>query len=305
MLRDSACGSTAVQAQVYERLRSLAQHAEFNNYLAYILARGPADARAAGAAAAASAPTSASTEPRDAEAVGVRQAAGLLLKNNLKRLYNSLQPPVQAYINGELLSAIGDDSKLIRSAVAVCITAIVSEAGLRGVFSFASAVPAAFLSCLCFFFCWGYLGVLFFLFFFAQTANPFSSDCALIFPAACVRPLFPSPCDFQFGPSSYRRSCAAWTRRQRSRTARCMRSPPFASSLHHGLGRTRPGRWTLSSPSSSTSSNTRRPLCATWLCTYFQNFFYSSPRRSRRTCRPIGTRSSTRRLIRRPMCGGV
>lgn len=166
MLRDSACGSTAVQAQVYERLRSLAQHAEFNNYLAYILARGPADARAAGAAAAASAPTSASTEPRDAEAVGVRQAAGLLLKNNLKRLYNSLQPPVQAYINGELLSAIGDDSKLIRSAVAVCITAIVSEAGLRGVFSFASAVPAAFLSCLCFFFLLGLPGrTVFFVFF--------------------------------------------------------------------------------------------------------------------------------------------
>ncbi|KAK1863775.1 hypothetical protein I4F81_006329 [Pyropia yezoensis] len=127
MLRDSACGSTAVQAQVYERLRSLAQHAEFNNYLAYILARGPADGRSASAPTAASA----SAEPRDAEAVGVRQAAGLLLKNNLKRLYNSLQPPVQTYINGELLSAIGDDSKLIRSAVAVCITAIVSEAGLQ------------------------------------------------------------------------------------------------------------------------------------------------------------------------------
>jgi len=120
MLRGSTCGSTVVQAEVYEQLRSMAQHAEFNNYLAYILARGPADARAAAA------------EPGDAEAVGVRQAAGLLLKNNLKRLYNSLQSPMQAYINGELLSAIGDDSKLIRSAVAVCITAIVSEAGLQG-----------------------------------------------------------------------------------------------------------------------------------------------------------------------------
>lgn len=145
MLRDSACGSTAVQAQVYERLRSLAQHAEFNNYLAYILARGPADGRSASAPTAASA----SAEPRDAEAVGVRQAAGLLLKNNLKRLYNSLQPPVQTYINGELLSAIGDDSKLIRSAVAVCITAIVSEAGLQGVFSFTFAVlPQPLFSCL-------------------------------------------------------------------------------------------------------------------------------------------------------------
>lgn len=277
MLRDSACGSTAVQAQVYEELRSLAQHAEFNNYLAYILARGPADGRVVGAAAAASA------EPRDAEAVGVRQAAGLLLKNNLKRLYNSLQPPVQAYINGELLSAIGDDSKLIRSAVAVCITAIVSEAGLRGVLNFTCAIPASFLYffvvtlmnvcamtantfyCVClrmpFVYCshlvqlWGYW------YFFFQYYIRLFPCCLVSSPAACV--LFPSVFlrVLQSGLNSCRRSCAAWTRRRPSRMARCMRSPPFASNRHHGSGRTRPGRWTPSSLSFSTSSNTRRPLC--------------------------------------------
>lgn len=109
MLRASTEG-TEDQASVYARLQTYATRSDFNSYLAYILAHG--------AAASAGSET-------------VRQAAGLLLKNNLKTLYKSLAPEIRAYINTELLSAIGDDSRLVRGAVAVCITAIVSKAGLQ------------------------------------------------------------------------------------------------------------------------------------------------------------------------------
>lgn len=109
MLRASTEG-TEDQASVYARLQAYATRSDFNSYLAYILAHG--------AAASAGSET-------------VRQAAGLLLKNNLKTLYKSLAPEIRAYINTELLSAIGDDSRLVRGAVAVCITAIVSKAGLQ------------------------------------------------------------------------------------------------------------------------------------------------------------------------------
>lgn len=117
MLRASTEG-TADQESVYARLQTYATRGDFNNYLAYILARGAGGAGGVAVAAAGHAET-------------VRQAAGLLLKNNLKALYKNLAPPVRQYINNELLSAIGDDSRLVRSAVAVCITAIVSKAGLQ------------------------------------------------------------------------------------------------------------------------------------------------------------------------------
>lgn len=120
MLRESTDGSSN-QEKVYARLQTYATRGDFNNYLAYILARGASAVDGVGPAAPGS----------GVNAESVRQAAGLLLKNNLKSLYKNLAPDIRAYINNELLSAIGDDSRLVRSAVAVCITAIVSKAGLQ------------------------------------------------------------------------------------------------------------------------------------------------------------------------------
>jgi transportin-1 len=120
MLRESTDGS-GNQEKVYARLQAYATQGDFNNYLAYILARGASGIGGDGLA----------TPDSGVNAESVRQAAGLLLKNNLKSLYKNLAPDIRAYINKELLSAIGDDSRLVRSAVAVCITAIVSKAGLQ------------------------------------------------------------------------------------------------------------------------------------------------------------------------------
>lgn len=121
MLRESTDASCD-QATVLARLEAYATRGDFNNYLAFILARGESGGEHAGVGAAAASGVNAES---------VRQAAGLLLKNNLKSLYKNLAPDIRAYINNELLSAIGDDSLLVRSAVAVCITAIVSKAGLQ------------------------------------------------------------------------------------------------------------------------------------------------------------------------------
>lgn len=121
MLRESTDASCD-QATVFARLQAYAAHGDFNNYLAFILARGDSGGELSGLG---------STGTMGVNAESVRQAAGLLLKNNLKSLYKNLAPDIRAYINNELLSAIGDDSLLVRSAVAVCITAIVSKAGLQ------------------------------------------------------------------------------------------------------------------------------------------------------------------------------
>lgn len=56
--------------------------------------------------------------------VEVRQAAGLLLKNNLRTTFSSMPPPSQQYIKSELLPCIGATNRAIRSTVGTVISVL-------------------------------------------------------------------------------------------------------------------------------------------------------------------------------------
>ncbi|KAL6010691.1 Transportin-1 [Asimina triloba] len=81
---------------------------DFNNYLAFILARA------------------------DGKPVEIRQAAGLLLKNNLRTGFNSVAPQYQQYIKAELLPCVGLSDRHIRSTVGTVISVIVQQGRVIG-----------------------------------------------------------------------------------------------------------------------------------------------------------------------------
>ncbi|CAN8066499.1 unnamed protein product [Agarophyton chilense] len=110
LLRESTSAFTKVQQHVYEQLRQYSSVRDFNNYLVYILAHGYDSSQAA-----------------QQQVDPVRQAAGLVLKNNIRPLYNSLHPQSRQYINARLLAAIGDNSYQIRAVAATCISTIVKS----------------------------------------------------------------------------------------------------------------------------------------------------------------------------------
>ena len=66
------------------------------------------------------------------KSVEVRQAAGLLLKNNLKTAYKSMDPAQQQYIKSELLPCLGAADRHIRSTVGTIISVIVLLGGILG-----------------------------------------------------------------------------------------------------------------------------------------------------------------------------
>eukprot|EP00178_Gracilaria_changii_P024292 TRINITY_DN731_c0_g1_i1.p1 TRINITY_DN731_c0_g1~~TRINITY_DN731_c0_g1_i1.p1 ORF type:complete len:986 (+),score=105.43 TRINITY_DN731_c0_g1_i1:1603-4560(+) len=110
LLRESTSAYTEVQQHVYDQLHQYSSVRDFNNYLVYILAHGYNSSQAA-------------YQQVDA----VRQAAGLVLKNNIRPLYNTLHPHSRQYINAHLLAAIGDNSYQIRAVAATCISTIVKS----------------------------------------------------------------------------------------------------------------------------------------------------------------------------------
>ncbi|XP_039127220.1 transportin-1 [Dioscorea cayenensis subsp. rotundata] len=91
----------ADQARVWQQLQQYNQFPDFNNYLAFILAHA------------------------EGKSVEIRQAAGLLLKNNLRSAFNSLSPTYQQYIKSELLPCLGAADKTIRSTVGTVISVVV------------------------------------------------------------------------------------------------------------------------------------------------------------------------------------
>lgn len=64
------------------------------------------------------------------KSVEVRQAAGLLLKNNLRSSFKLLPQTHQQYIKAELLPCLGAADKHIRSTVGTIISVIVQLGGL-------------------------------------------------------------------------------------------------------------------------------------------------------------------------------
>ncbi|OAY80367.1 Transportin-1, partial [Ananas comosus] len=88
------------QPRIWQQLQHYSQFPDFNNYLAFILAHA------------------------EGKSVEVRQAAGLLLKNNLRATFNSLPPPSQQYIKSELLPCLGATDRTIRSTVGTVISVL-------------------------------------------------------------------------------------------------------------------------------------------------------------------------------------
>lgn len=66
------------------------------------------------------------------KSVEVRQAAGLLLKNNLRGAYPSMSQENQKYIKSELLPCLGAVDRNIRTTVGTIISVIVHIEGVSG-----------------------------------------------------------------------------------------------------------------------------------------------------------------------------
>ncbi|OWM80444.1 transportin-1 [Punica granatum] len=100
--------STADKSQIWQQLQHYSQFPDFNNYLAFILARA------------------------EGKSIEVRQAAGLLLKNNLRTAFLSMNPAHQQYIKSELLPCLGSVDRHIRSTVGTIISVVVQIGGVLG-----------------------------------------------------------------------------------------------------------------------------------------------------------------------------
>ncbi|MQL89605.1 hypothetical protein Taro_022175 [Colocasia esculenta] len=94
---------TSDQPRIWEQLQRYNQFPDFNNYLAFILTRG------------------------EGKPLEIRQAAGLLLKNNLRTVFRAMSPSYQQYIKSELLSCLGAPERHIRSTVGTVISVIVQQ----------------------------------------------------------------------------------------------------------------------------------------------------------------------------------
>mmetsp|Transcript_42810 Transcript_42810/g.167281 ORF Transcript_42810/g.167281 Transcript_42810/m.167281 type:complete len:139 (-) Transcript_42810:3304-3720(-) len=115
MLLDGSSGSNEAQNAAYKTLRELAEHPEFELYLAYVLNAGAPWPNLA-----------------DEQQTIVRQSAGLLLKNNLRMSYKRLSSQSREFIQTELLRAIGDTMPQIREVASLAAASVVAESGLKG-----------------------------------------------------------------------------------------------------------------------------------------------------------------------------
>lgn len=108
LLRESTNSSNnEFHRQVNEKLNQLNQHAEFNNYLIYILTQ------------------------MTSEDERIRAMAGLVLKNNVRSSYPKFYPHVKQYIKENCLASIGDPLMLVRSTIGNIITTIVTRGKLQ------------------------------------------------------------------------------------------------------------------------------------------------------------------------------
>lgn len=96
------------QHLIWQQLQHYSQIADFNNYLAFILARA------------------------EGKSTEIRQAAGLFLKNNLRVTFKSMSPSHQQYIKSQLLPCLGATDKTIRSTAGTVISVIVQFGRVLG-----------------------------------------------------------------------------------------------------------------------------------------------------------------------------
>ncbi|CDY71774.1 BnaCnng74400D, partial [Brassica napus] len=103
LLEQQISPSSAVdKSQIWKQLQHFSQIPDFNNYLVFILVRA------------------------EGKSIEIRQAAGLLLKNNLKGAYPSMSQENQKYIKSELLPCLGAVDRNIRTTVGTIISVIVN-----------------------------------------------------------------------------------------------------------------------------------------------------------------------------------
>ncbi|CAN8271312.1 unnamed protein product [Cochlearia groenlandica] len=100
--------SVVDKSQIWKQLQHFSQFPDFNNYLVFILVRV------------------------EGKSVEIRQAAGLLLKNNLKGAYPSMAQENQRYIKTELLPCLGAVDRNIRTTVGTIISVVVHIEGVSG-----------------------------------------------------------------------------------------------------------------------------------------------------------------------------
>lgn len=89
-----------------QKLEELNKYPDFNNYLMFVLTKLTSEDEA------------------------TRSLSGLILKNNVKTHYHSLQVNVTNFVKNECLQAVGDPSPLIRATVGILITTIASKGDL-------------------------------------------------------------------------------------------------------------------------------------------------------------------------------
>ncbi|KAJ9165919.1 hypothetical protein P3X46_020732 [Hevea brasiliensis] len=99
---------TSDKTRIWQQLQHYTQFPDFNNYLAFIFARA------------------------QGTPVEIRQAAGLLLKNNLRSAFKSMDPAYQQYIKSELLPCLGAEDKHIRTTVGTITSVVVQQGGTIG-----------------------------------------------------------------------------------------------------------------------------------------------------------------------------
>ncbi|CAN8270848.1 unnamed protein product [Cochlearia groenlandica] len=100
--------SVADKSQIWKQLQHFSQFPDFNNYLVFILARA------------------------QGKSIEVRQAAGLLLKNNLRGAYPTMAKENQSYIKTELLPCMGAADRNIRTTLGTIISVVVHIEGVSG-----------------------------------------------------------------------------------------------------------------------------------------------------------------------------
>ncbi|XP_057537106.1 transportin-1-like isoform X2 [Amaranthus tricolor] len=100
--------STSEKSQIWQQLQHYSQYPDFNNYLAFIFSHA------------------------EVKPLEVRQAAGLLLKNNLRTSFKNMDPANQQYIKLRLLPCLGSPDRHIRSTTGTIISAIVQLVGVIG-----------------------------------------------------------------------------------------------------------------------------------------------------------------------------
>ncbi|XP_011072141.1 transportin-1 [Sesamum indicum] len=96
------------KSMIWQRLQQYSQFPDFNNYLAFIFAQA------------------------EGISVEVRQAAGLLLKNNIRSAFKTTPPVNQQYIKSELLPCMGAADRQIRSTAGTIISTFVQIGGIIG-----------------------------------------------------------------------------------------------------------------------------------------------------------------------------